>query len=272
MNCLRSLAALALSAALLVACSSGSGGPTMPLIAAPKVKPDTTGYKVLLRFPGSGKDGASPQAGLISVNGTFYGTTYRGGNNSCYDNLGCGIVFKLSTSGKETVLYRFKGGSDGANPIAGLVSVKGVLYGATQLGGASGDGTIFKVSLSGHESVVYSFKGGTDGANPYASLIVVNGTLYGTTYYGGTGSRCGSSTCGTVFKATTSGSESVLHSFKGGDDGANPWGSLLFVSPTFYGTTSADGPSADGTVFSMDKSGKGPLKLLYLLQQRRRPD
>jgi uncharacterized repeat protein (TIGR03803 family) len=257
MNCCKNVSALLLSGALLAACDSGTGTFMSPLAAGSDTQHVTTSYHVLLRFPNSGKEGASPQAGLISANGLFFGTTYRGGNSGCYANLGCGTVFQLDASGKETVLYRFKGGSDGANPIAGLVNVKGVLYGATQLGGANGDGTIFKVNVSGNESVVYSFKGGSDGANPFASLIAVGGALYGTTWDGGSGSNCGASDgCGTIFKVTTSGSESVLHSFQGGNDGANPWGALLYVSPTFYGTTSIDGSSGDGTVFIMSKSGK----------------
>jgi uncharacterized repeat protein (TIGR03803 family) len=68
--------------------------------------------RVLHSFTGR-PDGAYPYAGLISVNGTLYGTTSGGGAN------GYGTVFAVSTSGAERVLYSFKGGTDGANPQAG---------------------------------------------------------------------------------------------------------------------------------------------------------
>ena len=56
-------------------------------------------------------------------------------------------VFNITTSGAESVLYRFAGHSDGANPNAGLTNVGGTLYGTTLYGGASGEGTVFSLSL-----------------------------------------------------------------------------------------------------------------------------
>jgi uncharacterized repeat protein (TIGR03803 family) len=83
------------------------------------------------------------------------------------------------------VLYRFKGGSDGAKPFAGLTDFNGTLYGTTESGGTSGDGTVFTVSLAGKEQVLYAFKGAPDGAVPSAALTGLSGTLYGTTLSGG---------------------------------------------------------------------------------------
>ena len=151
------------------------------------------------------------------MKGTLYGTTWWGGL-AC----SCGAIFEISLSGKERTLYRFKGGTDGARPAAGLINVNGTLYGTTSQGGASNDGTIFKITTSGTETVLYSFKGETDGMDPEANLLNINGTLYGSTVLGG-GSGCrGGQGCGTIFKVTMSGTETVLYRFEGRTDGAKP--------------------------------------------------
>jgi uncharacterized repeat protein (TIGR03803 family) len=84
-----------------------------------------------------------------------------------------------------------------------------------------------------------------DGKRPAAYLIDVKGTLYGTTMSGG------SNNAGTVFSITTSGQETVLHSFGGPGDGVYPLAALLYVSGTLYGTTKYGGASGGGTVLSM---------------------
>jgi uncharacterized repeat protein (TIGR03803 family) len=95
---------------------------------------------VLHSFGGSG-DAYSPYAGLVNAKGILYGTTFYGGAN------GQGTVFSITLSGRETLLYSFQGGSGGGyHPYAGLVSVKGTLYGTTYYGGADGDGTVFSLS------------------------------------------------------------------------------------------------------------------------------
>ncbi len=196
---------------------------------------------VLYSFKGGSGDGENPDAELINVKGTLYGTTQKGGANSD------GTVFKITTSGAETVLYSFKGSGDGENPYAGLLNVNGTLYGTTQKGGASSDGTVFKITTSGAETVLYSFKGGSgDGEYPAAALLNVKGTLYGTTSEGGANLQFG-----TVFKITTSGAETLLHSFKGPPDGGSPYAGLLNVNGTLYGTTEDGGVSNQGTVFSL---------------------
>lgn len=100
--------------------------------------------RIIYNFKG-GTDGESP-IGLVAVGGDLYGTTQSGGNGGshCYFP-GCGSVFELTPSGQETILYRFKGGDDGAVPSSGLNDVGGSLYGTTAGGGTHGDGTVFSL-------------------------------------------------------------------------------------------------------------------------------
>jgi uncharacterized repeat protein (TIGR03803 family) len=155
---------------------------------------------VLYSFAGSSSDGHHPVGGLVNVGGTLYGTTTLGGGTGCGYNGGCGTVFKITTSGMETVLYKFKGGSDGDQPQAALLNLNGTLYGTTENGGGTPNyGTVFAVSSSsGKEKVLHHFAGDPDGKNPVAALIDVKGALYGTTSYGGA-YECTGAGCGVVF-------------------------------------------------------------------------
>ena len=212
---------------------------------------------VLYSFAG-GSDGAGPVANLTNVGGALYGTTTYGGGE-----INHGTVFRITTSGTETVLHRFGfpsdgafNPSDGAYPDGNLTDVGGVLYGTTHEGGRprGGDGAVFKITTSGTERVIHSFAGARgDGANP-AGLTNMGGTLFGSTYQGGTGGY------GTVFRITTSGAESVLYSFAGGRDGANPNSGLTSVGGVLYGTSQYGGTSPInlftvglGTVFSLSR-------------------
>jgi uncharacterized repeat protein (TIGR03803 family) len=183
-----------------------------------------------------------------------------------------GIIYSISTTGAQKVIYRFKGGSDGSFPQSGLVAVNGTLYGMTTEGGNAGCapygcGTVYSVTTSGAEKVLYAFKGGKDGAYPADDLIDVNGALYGTTFEGG-GSVCHRNTssdfpgCGAVFSVTTNGREAILHSFTGvAGDGASPWAGLTDVKGLLYGTTVDGGYNSGGTVFSITLHGSE--KILY---------
>jgi uncharacterized repeat protein (TIGR03803 family) len=214
--------------------------------APPRSQPprNATTYKSLYSFKG-GADGRLPIAGLLDVNGTLYGTTNGLGTNN-------GSVFKITTSGKETVLHSFTGGSDGYGPLAGLIYVNGALYGTTEGGGGSSNGgTVFKITLSGRKTVIYDFLGGVnDGAGPTGNLLSVNGSLYGTTVGDGAGG------CGVVFEVTPSSTvtERVLHSFMGSPDGCEPFNAgVIDVGGTLYGTTYVGG--FRGTVFKLSRSG-----------------
>src|SRR5271169_1929303 len=94
-------------------------------------------------------------------------------------------------------------------------------------------------------SLMHTFTGGSDGGNPLAGFTIdAAGNLYGTTNAGGAYGA------GTIFKVTSTGKEIVLHSFKGGTDGANPQASLVMDATGYlYGTTNAGGTSGAGTVF-----------------------
>ena len=209
-------------------------------------------------------DGANPYAGLVQgSDGNFYGTTYLGGTNNS------GSVFKVNTNGALTSLYSF--GTiqdayghplDGTNPKAGLVQGSdGYFYGTTYLGGTpnspahDGYGTVFKISTNGAMTSLYSFTDGNDGAWPTAGLVQASdGYFYGTTSYGGTGGFTYG--LGTVFKISADGALTSLHSFTGGNDGANPEAGLVQGSDGyFYGTTEG------GTVFKI--STNGALSTLY---------
>jgi uncharacterized repeat protein (TIGR03803 family) len=159
---------------------------------------------VLYSFRG-GADGGLPLLGYLALDakGNLYGTTVRGGASSC--SFFCGAVFKLHKSGKETLMYGFSGGTDGANPYAGLVrDAKGNLYGTTNQGGASGFGTVFKLDKNGKETLLHTFTGaGGDGAFPYDDLVRdAKGNLYGPTFSGGSSNCNGGAGCGIVFMLT----------------------------------------------------------------------
>ncbi len=204
-----------------------------------------------------GKDGNFPRASLTSVNGALYGTTYYGGST------GTGTVFTVTIAGAEQVLHSFTAGKDGALPLSTLIDVNNVLYGTTTSGGSSKRGTVFEINPDGtNYSVLYSFHGGaTDGAYPYAGLTDLNGTLYGTTQQGGKYKK------GTVFSITTSGAESVLHSFGNGTDGSEPFAGLTVLNEQLYGTTAYGGsaktaaapatkkPTTFGVIYTITPSG-----------------
>jgi uncharacterized repeat protein (TIGR03803 family) len=138
-----------------------------------------------------GSDGANPSGNLVRDGaGNLYGTTQIGGSPDPCFQVGCGIVFKLDPSGRETVLHAFNDEPDGANPVTGVVrDAAGNLYGTTYVGGPgglSGFGTVFMLDATGQETVLYRFTGGLDGAYPYGSLLLdPSGNLYGTTSTGG---------------------------------------------------------------------------------------
>jgi uncharacterized repeat protein (TIGR03803 family) len=146
------------------------------------------------------------------------------------------------------VFYNFTGRGDGGNPLSGLIADSaGNLYGVTNSGGRVGAGVVFKLSATGTQTTLHNFAGGADGTNPQGRLVRdPAGDLYGTTNSGG------ASNAGTVFKVTSKGVETVLYSFAGNLDGANPVAGLtLDKSGNLYGTTTDGGTNGNGTVFEL---------------------
>jgi uncharacterized repeat protein (TIGR03803 family) len=212
---------------------------------------------VLYSFIGS-TDGASPQAALVTdAAGNLYGTTSAGGSASN------GTVFKLAAPKKqgrkwrETVLYSFGQGTDGAIPMAGVTfDASGNLYGTTSAGGTYGNGTIFqlKPSQSGWtENLLHNFQGYWDGAIPYAGLILdQSGNLYGAAALAGPGGG------GTVFELAPSiggWNFAVLYSIPGEGISGTYRNLLMDASGNLYATTHCDGGYYAGTAYKLTPAG-----------------
>ncbi len=222
---------------------------------------DVAGNQTVLYTFTGGTDGGIPFAGVIrDAKGNLYGTTSSGGSGT----LPAGTVFKLDNTGQETVLHSFCSATncaDGDTPYAPVIGYAGNLYGTTAGGGEfcveyGGCGVVFRVDRAGNETVLYNFCPNgygncTDGYAPQGGLLHdAAGNLYSTTNGGGANGM------GTVFKLSATGAETVLYSFAGGADGANPLAGLIRdEAGNFYGTTSGGGPSGWGTVFMVDPAG-----------------
>lgn len=247
-------------------------------------------YTVLHTFTG-GEDGAFPYAGVtLDSAGNLYGTTFAGGDKKpkvChYLNLGgmpagCGVVFKLTPAAhgpwKETVLYTFTGGKDGAGPFASVIfDSGGNLYGAGGYGGDKptacepyGCGVVFKLTPTANgpwtEKVLYRFDGVRTGLLPVGVTFGSGGNLYGITYVGGdksAGCVAGYVGCGVVFKLkpTAHGlwKETVLHAFTDGKDGGVPQGTpIVDQKDNVYGTTVTGGDYGPGVVYELTPRANG---------------
>jgi uncharacterized repeat protein (TIGR03803 family) len=264
-------------------CSGANGFLIVLLVTLVPTIPVWAAHEKILHDVVAFPHGANPQANLTDdAAGNLYGTTPYGGA------YGYGTVFKIAPSKNnnwnQTVLYNFTGGSDGANPVAGLIVDKaGNLYGTTAAGGileqqchyssftANSCGVVFELSPGAHgswtQSVLHSFTGyPNDGQTPIASLTFdSSGNLYGTTDGGG------AYTAGTVFELSPSTNsvwtETILYDFSGGADGSGPAANLIFDSVgNIYGTTEFGGdfncnpqsyPTSCGTVFQLAPDGRG---------------
>jgi uncharacterized repeat protein (TIGR03803 family) len=198
-------------------------------------------------------DGAYPSSALIEdAAGNLYGTTSGGGD------YGGGTVFKLDSTGNETVLYSFCAAAncaDGSGPNDVIQDATGNLYGTTFGGGTNGGGTAFKLDNTGKYTVLYSFCSAakcTDGSGPNGVVQDAAGDLYGTTSGGG---RHGG---GTAFKLKTTGHERVLYNFcsvANCTDGGSPNAVIRDAAGNLYGTTFGGGANGVGTVFKVDSTG-----------------
>lgn len=204
--------------------------------------------------------GASPSAMLANSGMMLFGTTTAGGAAAN------GAIFSLTTNGVTfSALHNFTlldsrtgTNTDGAAPMGGLILSGDTLYGTASAGGAGGNGVVFSVNTNGANfAVLHGFTPldvpaatNSDGALPFGGLVLSSNTLYGTTSAGGLGGR------GTIFSLQTSGlGFAVLHHFNAIDsathtntDGASPCSALILSSNVLYGTASAGGNGAAGTV------------------------
>jgi uncharacterized repeat protein (TIGR03803 family) len=203
-------------------------------------------------------DGANPSAGVVQgADGNFYGTTAVGGA------FGAGSVFRITPAGVLTTLASFDG-TNGRDPAFGslIQASDGNFYGTTLGGGTNagcgssqGCGTVFKVTLHGKLTTLYNFcaqTNCTDGFELFGGLVQgTDGDLYGTTAEGGANGY------GTVFRLTTGGKLTTLHSFDYYPDGAYPEAALIQATDgNFYGTTPSGGTNGvAGTVFQITPSG-----------------
>jgi uncharacterized repeat protein (TIGR03803 family) len=253
--------------ALLTACGGSRSTSFEAPIASEVASPASAYERVLYSFAG-GNDGSDPASAPVMIDGTLYGTTLYGGGGSCSGySPGCGIVYAIDGAGNERVLHAFQGGEDGATPNGPLVTVKGKLVGTTARGGGSecnngpktGCGTVFEITTSGTEHVLFRFLAKSPGVLPLSGLTSFRGALYGSTAAGGTGNChfAQSIGCGVIFKMLGLHALTVIYEFKGGKDGAQPHGPLLFSEDRMYGTTSAGGGTGCrsnegcGTAFSL---------------------
>ena len=237
-------AVLLFASALVIACSA------------------TDNESVLYSFTG-GNDGGQPAAQLIFDSaGNMYGTSVVGGLN------GCGTVFELSFSGSqwnETVLYSFDCFSTGKNPYGGVIlDSSGNLYGTTVAGGSGGEcsgdgcGVVYELTKSGdtwNETVLYNFTGGDDGFGPGSAVVMDKaGNLYGTTPDGGAYAE------GVIYQLSPGQqgwTQTVIHAFTGGDDGAvGSLGPLLLdATGSLNGVTELGGKYSAGVAFKLSPSG-----------------
>ena len=229
---------------------------TVALFAGAAIPAQAQTETLMYQFQGA-PDGANPKAGLVLKGKTLYGTAWEGGAYGSGDT-GFGTVFKLTTAGKETVLYSFGGSgkNDAAQPMGGVaVDTAGNIYGTSFNGGVNYNaGTVWMITKKGQESIVHTFLGtNDDGIYPYYVTPVLDkaGNLYGTTAYGG---HYGN---GVVFKLTPGGAYTTLHSFNGAaGDGYNPvCGVSLDAKGNIYGVAAAGGTYGYGVLFEITAGG-----------------
>ena len=212
-------------------------------------------HTVLYDFTG-GSDGGEPYKGVtLDAVGNLYGTAVTGGGGSCEG--GCGVVFKLTTSGgtwTQTVIHTFTGGNDGSGPGSPVaIDRHGNVYGTTPTGGADGMGVVYQLQPDGTGGwklrVIHTFTGGNDGGGGSASRFLIDaaGNLYGVCTVGGANGF------GTVYELSPSQGKwkfTTLYAFKDQPDGALPYGGVISdKAGNLYGTTYYAGVNDLGTVY-----------------------
>jgi uncharacterized repeat protein (TIGR03803 family) len=185
--------------------------------------------------------------------GNLFGVSDQGGAYG--PKNGDGTVFKLDSTGNETVIHSFGKGKDGEFPNSELITdAKGNLYGVAGSGGTYGYGTVFKITPAGKEVKLHNFTG-LDGSTPVPGLVLdAHGNLFGATIDGGAYGE------GVVFKLARNGSYTIIYNFcalQNCVDGREPdSGVVLDPSGNLFGTTVQGGLNGQGTVYEITKSGE----------------
>lgn len=219
-----------------------------------------SGQETVLHSFGGPGDGCQPSAPLTfdAASGYLYGTTSGCGAS----NLG--TIFKIDSSGHETVVHSFTG-PDGANPgSAGIssagtalaVDALGNLYGAAQHGGGgSGQGVLFRMDPSGQLTVLHAFTGRADGGAPSGSLALdAEGNVYGTAASGGP-TGAGVSGLGIVYRCNASTQKLTVLGLWGALYGTGPLDLLPDGKGNTYGVTQWGGLLDQGVIFKLDAAG-----------------
>lgn len=259
-----SLPLVAAAVVSLSACSGSGTGPsshsllpTAAVRAARHVPGGSPTLGVLYDFPLDQLNGADPYRSTLiqATDGNFYGTTLQGGAYTGNDwSSNYGTVYKIDTSGNETVVHSFcsqAGCPDGDNPAGGVIQASdGNFYGTAMSGGANGIGDIYRVTPSGDFTVLYSFSQSASSYPQSGLLQASNGDLYG------------GSPGGPIFKITLKGKYSVVYTFVGGTGPTGIAGPLIQASNgDLYGATQTGGAHDQGSIFRLTLAGK--YTLLY---------
>jgi uncharacterized repeat protein (TIGR03803 family) len=202
---------------------------------------------ILHHFAG-GADGYGPNGGLVQASdGNFYGTTHYTGGNDMGQFFGGGTLYQMTLDGTVTTLHEFAGGTDGYQPLAGLViATDGTFYGTTSAGGMPNQGTVFQITSDGTIAILHTFAGGAEGAQPFTGLIqATDGNFYGTTQ------QAGALNGGTVFRITPDGTVTTLHDFDSEAEGAGPRTLIQALDGNFYGATFGQSGRNLGSVFRL---------------------
>jgi uncharacterized repeat protein (TIGR03803 family) len=213
-------------------------------------------FSTIYAFAFGGIQGFNPQAPLIQgADGNLYGTAASGGittspTNCWGSSSSCGTVFKVTTGGKLTTIYKFDQ-THGAGPLSPVIQgTDGNFYGTTSAGGTSGLGVVFKLTSAGVITVLHNFIG-SDGETPLAGLVQANdGNFYGVASAGG------SLGFGTIFKLTSTSDHtfSVLFDFDQ-TRGQTPDVALFQnTNGILYGDTVDGGTDGAGVFYSLNIS------------------
>ena len=245
-----------------------NGGETIYELKAPDNDGGVWKYSALHTL-NQGSGGGPIQGNLaFDSEGNLYGATELGGDLGACHGDGCGTVFELKRPTKSggkwrfSLLYTFTGGTDGAEPFAGVtLDQKGNVYGTTDGGGIYDFGTAYRFSppvRKGHawtETVLYSFdRSANIGSMPGGPVIFDGaGNMYGTTVFGGDLNCSGGFGCGVVFELSPPAQDgqtwtyATLYAFQGGDDGSTPTGYMVFDQKgNLYSTTQTGGGGNGG--------------------------